>query len=355
MPGCATGKVHSVLLLATALCLQSCTGTFPKLAPSIELTTIPPYGPGSGVKLFPIAGKVHGQKPGQRIVLFARSGIWYVQPTTLEPFTSIQRESTWSNTTHPGSGYAALLVNSGYRPRPTMDSLPPIGGDVLALQSVADENLPIDPDEKQLPFSGYQWRTRYIPNLSGGSNNYYSSQNVSVDRAGKLHLQLTGAPGHWISAEVMLQHSLGYGSYRFVVRDISHLEPAAVLSLSLVDDKSPLRQMDIELSQWGESDSENAQFVIQPYYVAANTARFNAPSGPVTFMIEWSPGRAVFKALRGAGAGRNAPALFQHEFTSGVPLAGNDVVHMNLYAFDNPTSPLRRPSEIVVENFEYLP
>jgi hypothetical protein len=40
--------------------------------------------------------------------------------------------------------------------------------------------------------------------------------------------------GKWRCAEVNLARSLGYGTYRFVVRESSFLEPAAVLSMFVV-------------------------------------------------------------------------------------------------------------------------
>ena len=37
------------------------------------------------------------------------------------------------------------------------------------------------------------------------------------------------------------------------------------------------REMGIEISRWGDAANKNAQYVIQPYYVAANVVRFTAP------------------------------------------------------------------------------
>jgi hypothetical protein len=55
-------------------------------------------------------------------------------------------------------------------------------------------------------------------------------------------------------AEVKLLGSLGYGSYEFVVRDVSQLEPATVAGLFTWDDLEAgqnHREIDIEVSQWG--------------------------------------------------------------------------------------------------------
>ncbi len=80
-----------------------------------------------------IKGRVVGARPGQHIVLYAHalneSGqmTWYVQPLGLEPFTEIQANSTWRNSTHPGSEYAALLVDPGFKPPLRALSLPTDG------------------------------------------------------------------------------------------------------------------------------------------------------------------------------------------------------------------------------------
>ena len=57
---------------------------------------------------------------------------WYVQPLALEPFTRIRNNSTWHNTTHPGSEYAALLINPGFKPPLRALQLPTDGVVALA-------------------------------------------------------------------------------------------------------------------------------------------------------------------------------------------------------------------------------
>jgi hypothetical protein len=44
-----------------------------------------------------------------------------------------------------------------------------------------------------------------------------------------------------------------------------------------------------------------------------------------------------------------------HVFTTGVPSAGGDTVHMNLYVFGKGEIALKNQMEVVVERFEYLP
>ena len=69
--------------------------------------------------------------PGQRIVVYAKSGPWWVQPWPDKPFLPIQPDHTWSTPTHLGFEYAALLVDPGYDPPPTIDVSPTAGGSVV--------------------------------------------------------------------------------------------------------------------------------------------------------------------------------------------------------------------------------
>src|SRR5262245_44584850 len=112
-----------------ALCVSSvgCRTKTARVEPSIQLTTIPPAAVGGSERVAPIAGRVIGIQPGQRIVIYTKSGVWWVQPLTSRPFTSVGPDSTWRSTIHLGDEYAALLVDDGYRPANTRDALPPVG------------------------------------------------------------------------------------------------------------------------------------------------------------------------------------------------------------------------------------
>lgn len=108
-------------------------------APRIAFTTIPPYDPvGGPEKTASIAGTVTemGDCSDCRIVVFAHTDMWYVQPFVSSPFTTIEG-GHWQTITHLGADYAALLVHAAYRPPATTDALPGAGKDVLATASVA--------------------------------------------------------------------------------------------------------------------------------------------------------------------------------------------------------------------------
>jgi hypothetical protein len=344
-------RLGGFVLAGAFLATSACSSSRIRPEPTIEFSTIPPEGDGSPDKLVQIKGRVKGAGAGQRVVLFAQSGVWWVQPFAVQPFTEIQADSTWKSTTHPGLAYAALLVDARYRPPLTVETLPDKGGSILAIATTKG-SAPSSPP-KTLQFSGYQWDVREVTGNAGGMKNFYDPANAWTDRSGFLHLAISKQEGRWMCAEIKLTRSLGYGTYRFVVQDLSHLEPAAVFALSTWDNSGPPREMDIELSRWGEPSDKNAQYVIQPYVVPANTVRFNTPGGNLTYAMDWQPGRTEFRTVRGSSS--NGPVVAQHVFTSGIPSVGNEAIHMILYVFDNRNAPMQRGTEVIVEKFEFLP
>ena len=303
-----------------------------------------------------MSGRVSGAGPGHQVVLYAKSGVWWVQPLTAQPFTKIAADATWENSIHLGTEYAALLVDSGFRPPPTLETLPKQGGAVLAVATIKGAGEPASRPAKTLSFSGYDWEVRQIASDRGGPNEYDAS-NAWTDADGFLHLRLAMREERWTSAEVILTRTLGYGTYAFTVRDTSSLDPSAAFGMLTWDDLGPEqnhREMNIEISQWGDRSIPNAQFVLQPYYVPANVARFAAPPGTLTHSFRWEPGRAWFRSVRGRNA-TGGGLIAQHEFTSGVPTPGTERVRMNLYFFRYAPQPPLKDVEVVIERFQYLP
>lgn len=124
-------RLSVCLILLVLLC--GCAARQDNDKPSIEVTRIPRADVGGRPVLETIAGRVTGARGEHQIVLFAHSGAWYVQPYADQPFTKIQADSTWSNSTHLGTQYAALLVAPGYFPPAITSELPSESGTVLAV------------------------------------------------------------------------------------------------------------------------------------------------------------------------------------------------------------------------------
>jgi hypothetical protein len=343
--------------LSTILFLLSgCRSPQSTTTPSIEFTTVPEAGPGGAARIENIEGRAIGAKAGQQIVLFAKSGTWWVQPGSDKPFTAVAQDSTWKSSTHMGTEYAAILVEPGYIPPKISDVLPEKGGAVIAVASIEGRNSKtLVP--KRIRFSGYEWDVRQVPSDSGGVMHTNSASNAWTDAKGWLHLRIAKESGEWTCAEVNLLRSLGYGSYSFLMREVPPLEPGTVLGMFTWDELEAgqnHREIDIELSQWGDPASKNAQFVVQPYYVPANVFRFISPSAALIHSFQWAPGRVSFKTAQQA-PGNRSRVIAEHVFTSGIPSPGGESVHINLYIFGKSRTPQQNGVEVLIEKFEYLP
>ena len=347
----------NILLAVGTLLLAGCHSPSTSPKASLQITQVPAANAGGPAQMGYIEGRVTGFMPGQQIVLYAHSGIWWIQPFANHPFTNIQPDSTWRNSTHLGTDYAALLVAPGYRPTSKVAALPAVGDGVLAV--VTAKGKPAGPIvSKVIHFSGYDWNVRTASNDRGGEPNAYDADNAWLDAKGYLHLRMQQLNGEWTCAEVSMTRSLGYGSYIFVVQDTGHLSPSGVLGLYTIDDlrtDDVRAELDIELSRWGNPASKNAQFVVQPFYVPENVARFMAPPGVLTHMFRWESGRASFKTVRGSGVSPGAPTVSEHVFTSGIPIPANEAAHIDLYDFRHSRNSSQQPVEVVIEKFEFLP
>jgi hypothetical protein len=128
----------SVVLLLTSRSWQPQRLSSLAGKPAIRVTVVPPYdrigGPQSEAA---IAGETLGIDPKDyRVVVYAETTAWYVQPFSYAPFTDIESNGRWHATIHTGTRYAVLLVRTPFQPENEAPSLPGIGGDVVALTIV---------------------------------------------------------------------------------------------------------------------------------------------------------------------------------------------------------------------------
>jgi hypothetical protein len=101
----------------------------PRANPSaiaIAITEVPPYDPvGGASSQGHIAGKVSGVNPETySLVIYSKTNIWYVQPTTVNPKTEINSDGTWEANIQLGSRYLALVVPNDYNPPLTTSGRP---------------------------------------------------------------------------------------------------------------------------------------------------------------------------------------------------------------------------------------
>ncbi|HEY6767282.1 MAG TPA: hypothetical protein VI386_21190 [Candidatus Sulfotelmatobacter sp.] len=343
------------LRLAVYVLLAGCTP--PKA--TIQITHAPVTDPGGPVKMDVIEGRASSAKTGQHVVLYARSGgAWWIQPFSEHPFTEIQPNSTWKNTIHLGSDYAAVLVEPGYHPALKTHDLPTEGNGVVAINVVKGQTPAAAPSAKVIHFSGYDWTVLDAENDRGGVINPYDPDNAWIDHKGYLHLRMSLRDGRLTCAQVNLTRSLGYGTYTFVVRNIAHLGPSAVLGMYTRDlggaTEGP-NELDIEVSRWGNPIGRNAQYIVQPSAIPQNVFRFAAPAGVLTQSFRWEPGTASFQTALGATTRPRASIVSSHVFSSEIPAPATETVYIDLFDLHRSKNIEQRPVEVVIEKFEYLP
>ena len=125
----------SPLPLRTAM--ERAMSLHPRQPPSVGITSIPGSAPCLGPVMGSIGGRVEGisNPSAHRVVVFVLcEHKWFVQPLTERPHTRIEDDGTWSNSTHTGTSYAAMLVNAAYQPpSEPAEALPQGESDILAV------------------------------------------------------------------------------------------------------------------------------------------------------------------------------------------------------------------------------
>jgi hypothetical protein len=103
---------------------------------AVRITTIPPRGAGDK-RMETIRGAASGFDPAsQRIVIFSKTNVWWVQPYVAAPYTGLKQDGSFATEIHLGYRYAALLVDKSFVAQPTMADLPALGNGVVAMTIV---------------------------------------------------------------------------------------------------------------------------------------------------------------------------------------------------------------------------
>ena len=141
----------------------------------------------------------------------------------------------------------------------------------MTTQAESSERRSSEHQGDTIIFSGYKWVVKESKeNRIGPGDNYFSgsSDNVFVDKAGKLHLRITNRNDKWYCPEVKLVNGMGTGKYIFYLDPLPQpLDKDVVIGLFFYDreDTSNFhKEVDIEISQWGKDTTLNSQYVIQP-------------------------------------------------------------------------------------------
>lgn len=336
----------------SALCLLA---TSVPAATSVQFTYVPPYGSFNNLQ-----GRVHGvNTASNRVVVFiyVNGAGWFTKPTCAAPLTTIQPDGTWSaDITTGGSDQnatqiAAYVVPVGFSHScvTNLFCIP----DTVTQQALASTLVTrVDPATRAFHWSGFDWRVKKSTSPVGPGPNYFSdsTNNVSIDAQGRLHLRITHEGSIWRCAEIVMQRTLGYGTYAFhLASPVDALDPNVVLGLFTWSDQSAFnhREIDFEGGRWSyPADYQNAQFVIQPWDFPSHLVRYRIPPFATNSIpsFNWQTNAITFLCTTGTTAVVPVPtnALLNSGFELGTGTVASNWTQFN-YAYRTSTNDIFSP------------
>jgi hypothetical protein len=292
-----------------------------------------------------------------KIVIYALTNEWYVQPSVDAPFTTIAADGSWTSSTNSWSNLVVLLVSTAtYLPAATETTNPALDPGVLA-----HAVYPAGP--VSLNFSGYTWGMKMTGNSSGDQfdpgPNFWSNNSSVVNAASDgLHLKITNIDGLWQCGEVYLTQSLGYGTYTVQVSSLLDQLDQNTVAAPLFIYAAPGQELDDEYSGIGGlvPRPHNGQFVVQPYTVPGNIVYYTQPStAQSTIQMQWTAQYVAFSAWNGWSSVPAAGTLiYQWTYTGGyIPPPGQERVHINLWLLNGSAPVKGTGDEMIINSFAF--
>jgi len=221
------------------------------------------------------------------------------------------------------------------------------------------------PSMRTIQFSGHDWWVKSNVTPAGPGPNFFSdsSNNVWIDEKGRLHMKITQNGDRWESAEIVSNESFGYGEYVFTLAsDPESLDPEIVLGLFTWDDKPDYshREIDIEFSRWEILNNLNSQNVVQPWNYPGNIDRFDvrANGATTTHSFTWQPDGITFKSYFGPYSSQpdqnNLINTWEYKGKNN-PLPGQENARINLWLVNGRHPTNGKESEIIIEQFKFIP
>jgi hypothetical protein len=325
--------------------------------PSITLNT-----PATGATQ--LSGGTHNvDTTVDKVVVYALTNQWYVQPLDTAAFTNIGSDGSWSTSTHYWNAIVALLVNPAtYTLEDTEVTNPALDPGVIAWAQ-----YPSGPISVQ--FSGYTWGIKMTGSTPGdqfdpGPNFWSNDPSVlSVDSDG-LHLKINQINGVWQCAEVFLTKSLGYGTYTVQVN--SHLDqlPLNTVAAPLFIYAAPGQEFDNEYSGPDGLTTiaapNNAQFVAQrsdgQFIPGTNLLTYPQPStAQFTTQMVWSANQVTFTSWNGWASNPTASTQIATWTYNGAPIPqpGQERVHINLWLYGGIAPVTGTGDEMTINSFSF--
>jgi hypothetical protein len=311
---------------------------------------------------------VSGVNPAEyRVAVYIQvEGGWWTKPNFANPLTIIEPDSSWTCDITTGgldqnaTRISAFLVPQLYHP-PLMDGAPLLP-DTLYQHPFVEQDRP-----RIITFSGKQWIVKEaFSSPAGPGPNYFSNreEDVWVDEEDGLHLKITQRYGNWFCTEVITDSSFGYGTYFFFLQSRTDtLDVNTVVGLFTWDNDAPLfnyREIDIELSKWGEMGYENAQYVVQPWHHPGNLYRFNIDLSNLepqtTHLFEWREDDIFFQSLYGhfhRPPSKDFIIDYWNYSGGDNPPAGGENCRINFWLINGEAPANHHDAEIILSKFEF--
>lgn len=209
--------------------------------------------------------------------------------------------------------------------------------------------------QRTIQFSGINWYVRNDPGEPGPNQWSDTENNAWVDSLGYLHLKITKVGNTWYCSEIYSEKSYGYGKYIFqLASNAEKYDRNIIVGLFTYENDS--REIDIELSRWGDTNSVAGWYTIQPPpYTSANEKSFalNMTDNYSTHIIDWSKDSINLQSYHGNFDGEpSADSLIQQWTYKGNknPPAGAERLHINFWLLDGLAPVNQKEAELIIES-----
>jgi hypothetical protein len=242
-------------------------------------------------------------------------------------------------------------------------SIEPAGGGSAEAQPTTPggSSPPATITPNALSFAGYSWAVKSSTSPVGPGPNVFDAKGPYVDSSGSMHLRIVKTTSGWESSEVILNPTLGYGTYRWTVHGpLATFDPNVVLALFTYDNSttSPTnREIDFEASRFADaSNATNAQYVVQPWDTPGNLQRITIPQGTETIIsLTWTPGSVAYTGETVRYNGKAVALPSWTNTSASVPNSSTEQVHMSLWLFRGAPPSNGKPVAVEVTGFAFSP
>ena len=209
-----------------------------------------------------------------------------------------------------------------------------------------------DRDEpRRIDFAGRRWWVKRATEPVGPGGNRFddSTDAVDVDTDGTLVLRVRRVGTHWWCAEIVGEDATGFGTYEWTVRSDVRRLPSDVVCGMFTWSEDPAhdnRELDVEVSAWGQPTGVVGTFVVQPA-IPEHVQRFSVPSAvPWRCSFDWRRDGVTFRAT--GALPWTAPG-------GSAPPAGAVHPRLNLWLFAGAQPSDPTPTEVRFADFRFTP